>query len=53
MDINLLSVLGIPPQHFLTHLTPPAYTPAPTLPTLSHEISTKPDPFTDKPTDYI
>ena len=53
MDINLLSVLGIPPQHFLTHLTPPVYILAPTLPTLSCEIGTKSDPFTGEPTDYV
>jgi len=53
MGINLLLVLGTPPQHFLTYLTPPAHTPAPTLPTLSREIGTKPDPFTGEPTDYV
>jgi len=53
MDINLLLVLGTPPQHFLTHITPPAHTPAPTLPDLSYEIGTKPNLFTGKPTDYV
>ena len=53
MCINLLSVLGTPPQHFLTYLTPLAHTLVPTLPTLSHEIGTKPDPFTGEPTNYV